>query len=211
MNYLIATIFFSILSSPLLAKEIKVGGYDFPPYVTAQGGVTQKFIQLLNKNQKTHHFSFVKTTSTNRYEDLKAKKFDLILFEDKAWGWNDAKIDASESFYLDAGVYVALVEPKRNQDFFSELGSKTLLIRRGYHYGFANFNANEEYLTKNFNIKIMDTPKQIIEGLVQKKGDIAVITKSYLASYLKSHKSISKKLLVAAKLDQILIFIVSTT
>lgn len=184
------------------AVEVKVGAYDFPPYVTDQGGVTGELVALLNSSQTAFVFTLVATTSRDRYGDLQSGKYDIILFEDSAWGWANTPAIATTPFHADAAVYVALRRENRGQEFFADLSSRTLLIRRGYHYSFAGFNADEAFLARNFRVQIYDTPQQIVDGLLAEQGDIAVITQSFLAGFLAAHPEQQPKLLIADKVDQ---------
>lgn len=196
-------ILLSLLCVPaVFAVEVKVGAYNFPPYVTDQGGVTQELVNLLNSSQSDFVFTLVATTSQDRYADLRSGKYDIILFEDPAWGWADTPAIPTAPFHADAAVYVALVKGNRRDDFFADLGTKTLLIRRGYHYGFAQFNPDEAFLTRNFRVKLYDTPQQIVDGLLAEEGDIAVITQSFLGGYLATHPGQRPKLLIANQVDQ---------
>lgn len=196
-------ILLSLLFIPaVFAVEVKVGAYNFPPYVTDQGGVTQDLVNLLNSSQNDFVFTLVATTSQDRYADLRSGKYDIILFEDPAWGWAETPAVATAPFHADAAVYVALMKDDRRDDFFADLSTKTLLIRRGYHYGFARFNSDEAFLTRNFRVQLYDTPQQILDGLLAEEGDIAVITQSFLGGYLATHPEQQPKLLIANQVDQ---------
>ena len=191
-----------MMTTPALAVEVKVGAYEFPPYVTDQGGVSQRFIEFLNSNQGKYNFSLVRTTAKGRYDDLKSKKFDLILFEDKSWGWKDQTVDVSSPFHSDATSYVALKDTSRNQSFFNAVTAKSLIVVRGYHYGFAQFNADEIFLKQHFKIEFADTPQAVLESLFLRRGDIAVTTKSYLKMFTTYNPEASPKLLISEKPDQ---------
>ncbi len=193
---------FAFLPTALFAIDVKVGAYDFPPYVTDQGGVTKSFVQVLNDQQSQYKFTLVPTTAENRYQDMKAKKIDLILFEDIAWGWSSSAVKASTPYLQDAAVYVALKKEGRGQAFFDTLKKRSLLVRRGYHYGFADFNADEKWLKKHFRIQLYETPKLVLDNLLAGKGEIAVITKSFLNTYLQEKPEAKDKFLVSEKLDQ---------
>lgn len=101
-------------------------------------------------------------------------------------------------------IYIAPAEPGKGQEYFDNFKNKRIVGIKGYHYGFANFNSDPEYLIKNFNMELTPSNagsiKMILAG---NRGDIAVVTRSYLAMYLNEHPSDRDKLLLSTKLDQV--------
>lgn len=92
-NMLIFIVFLILITAGFAdtPKEIKVGGYHFPPYVIIDenhqaSGVTLEFLKMLNNGQNKYKFVFKMTSPKRRFLDLQ-KSFDMICFEDKKWGW----------------------------------------------------------------------------------------------------------------------------
>ena len=73
---------------------------------------------------------------------------------------------------------------------------------RGYHYGFANFNAEPTFLIKNHNMMLLDHNGQSIKMVLRERVDLAVVTKMYLTRYLKTNADAHRQILVSQRLDQ---------
>ena len=97
--------------NPVAAQTVQVGGYDFPPFVEKINGkyvgITLDMIDALNQFQHNYQFTFVSTAPKRRYKDFDEKKFDIIMFEDKSWGWQDKSIDASSVFLKGGGKFIS--------------------------------------------------------------------------------------------------------
>ncbi len=186
------------------AKVVRVGGYPFLPFVDpSSNGVTKDLIKALNGFQTRYQFQFVPTSANRRYTDLANSKFDLIFFENIQWGW-DAKSVATTKVFLkgDGEVYVALAKPGRDQHFFDKVQDKHLLAVLGYHYAFANFEGDRNKLAAKYKISFCGDNEVSIKQLLSEKGDIAILTKSYLDSYILKNPTVKSRLLVSTKFDQ---------
>ena len=94
-------------------QKVKIGAYPFPPYVEVKDnkitGVLPEIIDILNESQTDFHFSLVLTSAKRRYVDFKKSRFDLMLFEDLSWGWEEArlkdKLQASSAFLKSGEVF----------------------------------------------------------------------------------------------------------
>ena len=187
-------------------ETIKVGIYDFPPYAFVgedTKGIAVQMITEMNKFQSDYKFIPVPTTSKRRYRDFEQKKFDMIIFENKEWGWQDYPIDASKNFVTGFEVYVAQALAGRDQDFFTDFKSKAMIGVLGYHYRFANFSTDQEYLVNNFNLLQTSGQKKSLELILKGRGDIAVLTKEYLNYHFLTSPTDRTKLLISKKFDQI--------
>jgi ABC-type amino acid transport substrate-binding protein len=188
---------------------IKVGGYEFAPFVdqNAAGppeGVTLALIDALNRYQDRFTFQFVLTSPSRRYKDFEDRKFDVIFFESPDWGWTDKKlaVDAS-SVFLDGGeVYIARALPGRGKDYFANLADKRMVGILGYHYGFAGFETDHQVLASKFHMTQVNDNSACIEMILKDRGDVAVVTDSYLKRYLKTHPGTAERLLISDQYDQ---------
>ncbi|WP_425562137.1 substrate-binding periplasmic protein [Litoribacillus peritrichatus] len=196
------------MSSVASASEtVKVGGYIFPPFVEEDSegnlsGMTFDMINAFNAIQDQYHFEFVLTASNRRYLSFQKKEYDLIFFENKVWGWKGYPVKPSKVYLKGSEVYIALKKPKRTQHYFNSLEGKKLVGIRGYHYGFANFNSNEQYLNENFNILLTSDHQGSVNMISSGRGDIAVVTKSFLQKLFKAQPLLQETLLVSEILDQ---------
>lgn len=196
-----------LLSTSVLATEVvKVGIYDFPPYVFIADnttGITVQMIAAMNKFQKKYKFVAVPTTARRRYRDFEQNKFDMMIFESKNWGWQKYPVAVSQVFVTGFEVYVTQAKLGRGQFFFSDFKNKAMIGVLGYHYQFAGFNADQDYLENNFKILQTDSQKKSLELILNDRGDIAVLSKEYLSYHFSHSPEDEAKLLISDKFDQI--------
>ena len=189
------------------ADIVNVGGYVFPPFVE-QGlngnltGVSFDLIAAFNQYQSKYKFTFIFTSPKRRYLSFQRNEFDMIMFESKAWGWQKLSVIASDVFLTGGEVYISKVHPNRDQSYFDSFTNKHMVGILGYHYGFANFISNEEALRKKFQISLTADHNGSIDMIRSDRGDIAVITKSFLFRKFKQVSTMRKELLVSEKFDQ---------
>lgn len=184
-------------------QQVLVGGYSFPPFVEGNAGVTIDLISALNAAQSQIKFVFVPTSARRRYADMANGAFDVVFFESLVWGWDKETVEQSRVYLKgDGEVYVALLKPGRDQAFFTNLADRTLIGVAGYHYGFANFNADPAELTQRFKITFADDAAAMLRMLLNERGEVAVVTRSYLQGYLQAQPQLRDKLLVSKRFDQ---------
>lgn len=191
-------------SSTEAAITIKVGAYEFPPYVMeTESGVTHAFLDLLNVSQNEFRFELVATSPQRRYEDLEQGRFDVIAFESLTWGWQNRPVDATRVYLRDAEVFVAKAAPGVDQSFFNRLDDKTILGRLGYHYAFADFNADPKALEIGHRTRVTVTHEGNVRNVVAGRATLAIVTRSFLNRFLKSDPDLARKLLVSDRVDQV--------
>lgn len=189
------------------AAEVKVGGYEFPPFVdenAPDGGLTLSVIEALNSLDSEYTFTFVSTSPKRRYEHMRKGRFDMMLFEMAIWGWEkeDIEYEATRVLLKGGEVYVAHVDKATSQSYFDWFGDKSLAGMLGYHYGFADFNADSEYLDENFDIELTTTHRGNLGKVLKKRIDVAVVTKSFLNLYFIENPGARDSLVLSDKLDQ---------
>lgn len=206
---LVGGVMAAVLGRPAdAAQVVRVGGYDFPPFVETENGkttgLTMHLIDALNQMQPDYRFEFVPVSARRRYGDLEAGAFDVMFFESPQWEWQDRKlaVDFTKVFLHGGEVYVAQAKDGRGQDYFDDLTTKSLVGILGYHYGFAGFDADPEHLAKRFDIKLVNSHKSTIELVLNGRRDIGVVTLSYLRRYLRDNPKAKDQLLVSQRLDQ---------
>lgn len=189
-------------------EEVRVGAYHFPPYVIKPesdraGGLLPELLQALNQLQNDYRFTLLATSTMRRYRDLQSGRFDLILFESPAWGWQGTEHNALDLHIEDAEVYVARLQPGRDEHYFDELKGKRLALYSGYHYGFAGFNSDKHYLTDEFDAVLTYSHGSNLMMILRDRADVAVVTRSYLRAYQQRHPEHSSALLVSQRVDQV--------
>ena len=183
---------------------VKVGAYEFPPYVTESGGgVTQALLDLLNGEQADFRFELVRTSPQRRYEDMERGRFDMIAFESLAWGWKGRPVEASRVFLRDEEVFITKSGPGVEQSYFDRLDGKTILGRLGYHYAFAGMTADPEVLEKRFNTRLTVTHEGNVRSVIAGRASLAIVTRSFLAQFLKSNPDMAPLLVISDRPDQI--------
>lgn len=213
---MLTTIFRAVLlplmvlaTSAQAAEVVKVGGYEFPPFVETDKagprGLTVQLINALNQLQPDYRFEFVPVSARRRYGDLAAGRFDVMFFESPQWEWQarGLPVDFTKVFLSGGEVYIAEAKPGRGQDYFDKIGEKSLVGILGYHYGFAAFDADPDQLAKRFDIKLVNSNKSSIELVLNGRRDIAVVTDLYLRDYLRANLAAKDRLLISTRLDQV--------
>lgn len=189
---------------------IKVGGYEFPPFVNTKNmqgnhGATIDMIDSLNQIQSDYLFEYYPTSSKRRYMDFAAGRYDIIMFENIEWGWEGQPVEQSNVFMTGGEVYIAYNRQGRDQHFFDDIANKRMVGILGYHYGFANFNADESYLSERFNVLLSTDHLRNIRLILTDRpelAEVAVVTRSFLGQYLSDNPKHREKLLISDKLDQ---------
>lgn len=189
------------------AQEVRVGAYHFPPYVIKPeserpGGLLPELLQALNQLQSDYRFTLVATSTMRRYRDLQAGRFDLMLFESPSWGWQNIPHAALDLHIEDAEVYVARSQPGRDEHYFDEFKGKRMALYSGYHYGFAGFSSDKQFLTDSFSAVLTYSHDSNLTMLLRGRADVAVVTRSYLNAYQQRYPEQSSALLVSQRVDQ---------
>ncbi|MBT9530828.1 MAG: transporter substrate-binding domain-containing protein [Pseudomonas sp.] len=198
-----------LAAQPLLAAQlIKVGAYHFPPYVSkpeaeqAQG-LLPDLLATLNAQQSDYQFVLVPTSVTRRFRDFQSARYDLIMFESPTWGWQNTPHETFDLQVQDAEVYVAKAAAGRGQEYFSQFSGKRLALYNGYHYGFAQFNADPEYLAKQFDAVLTYSHDSNLLMVLRERADLTVVTRSYLHRYLLRYPEQRTQMLVSDRVDQV--------
>ena len=187
-------------------QTVKVGAYYFPPFVqqtaTGIGGMVVDLVALMNAAQSTYTFELVDTSATGRYDDMASGRIDMIAFEDADWGWRDMNVVASDVFMTGAEVYVALAEPGRDQSYFDDVADLKIAAVYGFHYGFADFNADPGFLQTNFMVELPLDPYTALFHVIDRHTNVAVVSRAYLETFLKRHPEYAETFLISDKVDQ---------
>ncbi len=206
MGRVVLTLLMLLLCGPTragTAETVNVGVYPFLPFVDKGGGLTADLVQAINAFQTDYKFQLVNTSSNRRYRDMADGSFSVMFFENVKWGWDSKLVEASKVFLQgDGEVYVARSQPGRGQEYFDTLVDKHILATVGYHYSFANFEADPAQLAQKFSITFSADNQVSLRNLLAERGDVAVITKSYLKRFLQQEPTAASKLLVSERFDQ---------
>lgn len=201
-----------LLSSKTFAnlQTLKVGAYVFPPYFekedTSKSGALVDLVALLNTSQSEYKFEIYETSPKRRYQDFVNGKYDIIFFESPLWGWADysTKITFHGNDIVDQEVFITSSEKFKEfgESYFSNLKGKSIGVYLGYHYKFAGYNSDENYLKKHFNAYVSSSHIRNIIGVSKGRLDLAIVTKSYIDKYLFENPTLKESIYVSKTYDQ---------
>ncbi|KPB34783.1 substrate-binding periplasmic protein [Pseudomonas amygdali] len=199
---------FMATSQVYAAQVVRVAAVHFPPYMVRpekgeDAGLLPKLIDALNAEQDDYEFVMIPTSVPRRFRDFAEGRFDVAIFENPDWGWKDIAHETVDLGLEDAEVYVARRVEGRDQNYFNDLSDKRLALFSGYHYGFANFNTDQKYLSEHFNVTSTYSHESNLLMVVRNRADIAPVTRSYLIDFMAHNKDEAAQLMVSERVDQI--------
>ncbi|KWS23961.1 amino acid ABC transporter substrate-binding protein [Pseudomonas amygdali pv. ulmi] len=199
---------FMATSQVYSAQVVRVAAVHFPPYMVRpekgeDAGLLPKLIDALNAEQDDYEFVMIPTSVPRRFRDFAEGRFDVAIFENPDWGWKDIAHETVDLGLEDAEVYVARRVEGRDQNYFDDLSDKRLALFSGYHYGFANFNTDQKYLSEHFNVTSTYSHDSNLLMVVRNRADIAPVTRSYLIDFMAHNKDEAAQLMVSERVDQI--------
>lgn len=199
----------SLLSSNMtVAKSIniKVGAYEFPPFFeTLQGqpsGITPLLVDAFNQIQSEYTFELVVTSPKRRYIDFERDRIQMLFFEDPKWGWKGYPVVTSKTFLHGGEVFIAKKKKGRDDTFFSDLKQRRIAAMLGYHYKFADWNSDVEFLKKQFDIRLLSHANTIIKQVIKGKADIGIVSKAFLDRELYRKHELNNLLIISDFYDQ---------
>ncbi|WP_095055502.1 ABC transporter substrate-binding protein [Pseudomonas sp. Irchel s3b2] len=190
------------------AQLVRVGAAHFPPYTVrpesgADTGLLPQLVEALNRLQSDYQFVLVPTSIPRRFNDFKEGRVDMAIFENPDWGWKNIPHTLVDMGLEDAEIFVAQKKPDRDENYFKELTGKRLALYSGYHYEFANFNADPKYLADSYKATLTYSHDSNLLMVLRARADIALVTRSYLSDYLLRNQKVGEQLLVSQRIDQV--------
>ncbi|VXC01157.1 Amino acid ABC transporter substrate-binding protein [Pseudomonas sp. 8AS] len=192
----------------MAAQTVQIAAVHFPPYVIkpeqgVQQGLLSELAAALNQIQDDYQFVLRATSLNRRFGDLQQGRIDMAIFENPDWGWQGipgARIDLGLE---DAEIFIARVQPGRDQRYFENLMDKRMALFNGYHYGFAGFNNDPLWLEENFQAKLTYSHESNLNMVLRGRVDLAPITRSWLGAHLREKPELREQLLVSEWVDQV--------
>lgn len=205
---LLATLAVCFVLPSQAAQQVRVGAAHFPPYTVrpesgADTGLLPQLVEALNQLQTDYQFVLVPTSIPRRFNDFKEGRVDMAIFENPDWGWKDIPHTDVDMGLEDAEIFVAQKKPDRDENYFKDLAGKRLALYSGYHYEFANFNADPKYLADSYNATLTYSHDSNLLMVLRGRADIALVTRSYLSDYLLRNEKVGEQLLVSQRIDQV--------
>lgn len=190
------------------AQVVRIGAAHFPPYTFRpergeDTGLLPQMVDALNAMQSDYHFEMVPTSIPRRFRDFQQERFDMAIFENPAWGWKDIPHVDVDMGLEDAEVFVAHRVQGRTQNYFEDLKGKRLALFSGYHYAFSHFNADPKFLAENYNATLTYSHDSNLAMVLRDRADIALVTRSYLSTFIAANPQDAGQFLVSDRVDQV--------
>ncbi len=190
------------------AQIVRIGAAHFPPYVIrpergGDAGLLPQMISALNAMQGDYRFEMVPTSIPRRFRDFQQERFDMAIFENPAWGWKDIPHEDVDLGLEDAEVFVTHRIQGRTQNYFDDLKGKRLALFSGYHYAFARFNADPKFLAEHYNATLTYSHDSNLLMVLRDRADIALVTRSYLSTFMASNPRDADQFLISDRVDQV--------
>ncbi|MBB2495086.1 substrate-binding periplasmic protein [Aquipseudomonas ullengensis] len=190
------------------AQRVLIAAVQFPPYVVKpeqgkQRGLLAELVDSLNRIQGDYQFDLRPTSLNRRFDDFQNGRFDIAIFENPDWNWQGIAGTRIDMGLEDSEVFIARAQPGRTQGYFDNLQDKHLALLNGYHYGFAGFNNDPEWLARNFKAQITYSNESTLNLVLRGRADAAPITRSWLGAYLREHPQVETQLLISTWVDQV--------
>ena len=207
-KWLFCCLSLSLISMPTWAQTvIRIGGYDFAPYVSVNNdtqatGLSLDLMAALNAIQSEVKFEFVGTSIEQRYQAFSKGRYDAILFESPQWGWQDYDTQFVPLEIEDGERYISLKITAKDQSYFDNFRNKKLALVSGYHYKFAQWSNDPKVLKKKFDALFVPSNKESIESVLKARADMAPVTWSYLQHYFVTNPTAREQLIFSTKWDQ---------
>ena len=187
--------------------RVNVGAYEYGVvYFFEDGkprGMVPKLIKLLNDIQADYHFHLVETSSRRRFQDLEEGKIDLVMFENPLWGWQDFDVNYSDKIITTEDLYIRRHDAPPRRKPFENIYLSSIICVLGFHYGFADFNADPEHLAELFDIHLAYNETEVLNGVVRGDAEIGIISTGFLARKFVEDPSLREKIEVGRDPDAI--------
>lgn len=185
--------------------KVIVGGYEFEPFVEADGGIAPAFIALLNAHQKKYQFEFLSIPAQRRYDLMQRGAIDALFFEMPRWGWQEmeSQIETTRPILLAAEAFYAFKSRAQNGDVFTNLSSRKLALTLGYHYAFVDFNADQDYIRSRYDAVFANSQREGLRRLVAGSVDLAIMSDVFLHREFVRDPALKGQMVRAPKVDQL--------
>lgn len=183
---------------------VKVGGYQFEPFVEGTGGLSVAFARFLSEQQNHYRFEFMEIPARRRYELLMSGKIDMIFFELPLWGWNELADDIVTSTPLIRGreVFVARRDHPLGREVFDSLHKRRIALTFGYHYAFAGLTADPDDIRARYDVVFAQQQLYTLRHLVSGNADLAVLNDMFVARQMETDDALSDVIRVGERVDQ---------
>ena len=195
-------------TTPAKAQDpvtIKVGVYEYGVvYYFEDGkqhGIAPILINLLNDLQDDYRFQLAETSSRRRYRALSSGEIDLVLLESSQWEWQELDVSFSDRIVTERDVYLTSSSRLDAQSLFADVTAHRILCVLGFHYGFAEFNANPQYLRDNFDVLLRYNEKDVLNGVLTDEAPIGIVSAGFLGRQFVADSRMRDRVVIADEPD----------
>lgn len=187
--------------------RVRVGGYPFEPFVEGEQGVTPAFLTLLNDGQDEVRFEFVTIPAQRRYELLRRGTIDAIFFEMPLWGWGQLTDEIATTRPILRGREMFVVRSdaqavvQSGENAFDLSPERKVALTLGYHYAFADFQADQAYIRSKVDAMFSERISQTLQYLLSGAVEIAVVSDVFLLREYQRKPALKDQIQVADKPD----------
>lgn len=186
---------------------VKVGAYEYGVVYFYEDGKPQgmvlHLIRLLNDLQDEYVFELAETSSRRRYQAVTGGDVDLVLLESSQWEWQEFDVRFSEPIVQEKDLYLTLAGRDDIQSLLSNVTNHPILCVLGFHYGFADFNADPEYLRQNFDVLLRYNEQEVLDGLLAGEAPIGIVSAGFLAARFVDYPSLRESLVISDQPDAV--------
>ncbi|CAM3359843.1 transporter substrate-binding domain-containing protein [Thalassospira profundimaris] len=204
---LLATLFAVTAAKAHQRIPVKVGAYEYGVvYFYEDGkprGMVLHLIRLLNDLQDEYVFELAETSSRRRYQAVTGGEVDLVLLESSQWEWQEFDVRFSEPIVQEKDLYLTLAGRDDIQSLLSNVTNHPILCVLGFHYGFADFNADPEYLRQNFDVLLRYNEQEVLDGLLAGEAPIGIVSAGFLAARFVDYPSLRESLVISDQPDAV--------
>ncbi len=195
--------FFTGISVSAEPVTVKVGEYNFEPFVEGDLGITPAFLTILNGYQNQYRFEFVRVPARRRYGMLQSRQIDAVFFEMPVWGWESLSdsIEVTPPLLRGEELYVTQADNPLGDAVFALTPERQVALAQGYHYAFADFDANPSAIGQLVDPQFLSRQKHILDYVRQGRVDVGLMSNIFLRWEIKRQPELASELRVAPKID----------
>ena len=165
------------------------------------GGLSVDLVEALNTVQQKYYFEHL-VLPTKRLELLgKEGKVHIAAFQNINWGWGNENVERTYLMDHSKDVFIALKEKARNQTYFENIDKLHKIGVAGFHYSFINLTSADENSTGKDNIKFVNSEKAVLEMILNKRGEIGIVSTMTLKYLADINPNKFNKLLISERFD----------
>lgn len=186
-----------------LPIPVKVGEYNFEPFVDGNLGITPAFLTVLNGYQSEYEFEFVRMPARRRFGLLKGGHVDAVFFEMPKWGWTEQGIEIETTRPVLHGkeLYVARRDNLKGQQVFTLNPTRKVALVESFHYAFADFNSDQNHINSLVKAQFLRKQSDILKSVQRGFTDVGLMSNIFLNWETKRNPKLRDIFIVGPEID----------